>query len=127
VGAERALSVVFLLVASCATTSQDLQRVREHYRDSDFPKALALLRVLGDDPTALSPRERVEYAYLRGMTDLRLAEAAPRGQVRDAFRKNAEVFLGLASGLDRATPGALSEEQKARLQSSLEALASGTD
>lgn len=105
----------------------DLQRVRDHYRDSDFPRALALLRVLGDDLDALSPRERVEYAYLRGMTDFRLSEAAPRGADREAFRQNAKGFLELAASLDPKTPGALTEDQRTRMHESLEALRTGTD
>ncbi len=101
--------------------------MRDHYRDSDFPEALALLRVLGDDLDGLTPRERVEYAYLRGMTDLRLAEAAPSGPVRDSFRFNAKAFLAMASDLDRRTPGALSEEQRGRVRDSLASIAAGTD
>ena len=111
----------------CVTYSQDLQRVRHHYRDSEFPQALALLRVLGDDLDALSPRERVEYAYLRGMTDFRLSEAAPAGVTRDSFRAHAQKALSLAKQLEQKTPGGLSEEERKRMHDALTALENGTE
>jgi hypothetical protein len=120
------LAVVSVL-GGCVTYSRDLQRVRDHYRDSEFPQALALLRVLGDDLDALSPRERVEYAYLRGMTDFRLSEAAPAGATRESFRSYAQTLLTLASELDRKTPVALSEEQRTRMNDTLTALKNGTE
>jgi hypothetical protein len=115
------------LGSACATYSQDLERVRRHYDRSEFPASLALLRALGDDQAGLSERERVEYAYLRGMTDYRLAAASPSGPTRDAFRQYAADYLSRASKLDAATPTALSAGQKERMRQTLAALATNAD
>jgi hypothetical protein len=104
-----------LCLAGCATYSRDLERVRQHYGKSEFPAALALLRALGDDQAGLSARERVEYAYLRGMTDYRLAAASPEGPVRLEFRQYASQWLDRAAELDSVTSDALAPAQKERL------------
>jgi len=109
-------------LSACATFSHDLERARDHYDKSEFPEALALLRVLDDDKDALSSREQVEYSYLRGMTDFRLSEATPPGEKRDAFRKYATDFLHAAEALDKQRPDALSPAQKARIEASLASL-----
>jgi hypothetical protein len=116
-----------LLLASCATYSRDLERVRQHYAKSEFPAALALLRVLGDDQSGLSARERVEYAYIRGMTDYRLAAASPAGPTRVEFRRFAGEYLAEASNLDSVTPDALAPAQKDRLKETLAALQGNAD
>jgi hypothetical protein len=123
-GGARGWSVAVALclapcVVACATFSHDLERARDHYDKSEFPEALAVLRVLADDKDALSSREQVEYSYLRGMTDFRLSEAQPPGETRDAFRKYASDYLHVASALDEERPDALTPAQKARLQASL--------
>ena len=109
--------------SACATFSHDLERARDHYDKSEFPEALAMLRVLDDDKDALSSREQVEYSYLRGMTDFRLSEATPPGAMRDGFRKYASEYLHAASALDKARPDALTPPQKERLEASLATLA----
>ena len=106
---------------ACATYRDDLGRVRSHYDASEFPQALALLRVLGDDLDALTPTEQVAYAYYRGMTDYRLSEAAPSGDTRDAFRKHAEKYLIVTGELDRRASG-LSDAQRARVHETLAVL-----
>ncbi len=109
-------AVVFLLATSaCVTFSRDLERAHAHYDQSEFPEALALLRVLDDDVPALSPRERVLYAYLRGMTDYHLAQALPGGPERDTFTAYAGRYLHQASELSATTPGALGDPERDRL------------
>ncbi|HTJ85125.1 MAG TPA: hypothetical protein VL400_25590, partial [Polyangiaceae bacterium] len=69
-----------------------------HYQANEFPAALALLRLLGEDRDALSPTEQAEFAYLRGMTDLRIASTLPdtRAGERASFRGCARDWLGIA-------------------------------
>lgn len=110
------------LLAGCATFSRDLERAHDHYDRSEFPAALALLRVLADDKDVLSPREQVEFTYLRGMTDYRLAEASSPGPTRDAFRANATEYLRLTTSLDKGRPDALNQSQKDRLTTTLAVL-----
>ncbi len=106
-----------LLAVGCATHSQDLERARRHYQDLQFEKALALLRVLGDEPDLLSPAERVQYAYLRGMTDVRLADTQTDDALRQALRACARDWLD--DSLRRDQAGALSPDQNARARSAL--------
>lgn len=106
-------------MASCATYSQDLDRAKEHYEANRYEQALALFRVLEPDMDSLSTAEQARYAYLRGMTDFRLAELAPQGtgvkDPRKAYRDNARHWLGLAAAIEKNTPGGISAEQKTRL------------
>jgi hypothetical protein len=105
--------------ASCATYSQDLERARGHYEANRYEQALALFRVLEPDMDSLSSAEQAQYAYLRGMTDFRLAELAPQGtgvkDPRKAYRDNARHWLGIAAAIEKNTPGGISGEQKQRL------------
>lgn len=110
-------------MVGCGTYRQDLVRVKSHYDASEFPQALALLRVLEQDVDALSPSEQVQYAYMRGMTDYRLSEAAPRGNVRDEFRKYAGFYLHVTLEWDRRGQPALTDEQRARVNDTLALLA----
>lgn len=115
-------SVFFLswaLVTGCATSSQDLVRARGHYDEAQFPEALALLRLLGDETDALTADERVEYAFLRGMTDLRLAELSRVPDDASRFRRFARQHLEEAAKLSRTQPTALSAEKKAALERAL--------
>jgi hypothetical protein len=123
-----ALSVSIAAVggAGCATYTQDLERAQRHYDDNQFEKALALCRVLEEDIDSLSPAETAKYAYLRGMTDYRLASVAQQGtnvaDPRRAFRDNARHWLAIASAIDTKTPGGISIEQKQRLKDALDDL-----
>lgn len=96
--------LVALLLSGCATYSQDLERARRLYQDHEHARALALLRLLGEDLDALEPKERVQYAYLRGMTDLRLAETLPERERRSRAELLAcsRDWLGEALRLDEA-------------------------
>ncbi len=130
-------SVFFALVAAasisvsvtapgCATYTQDLERAQRHYDSNQFEKALALCRVLEDDLDSLSAADNAKYAYLRGMTDYRLASVAQQGtnvaDPRRAFRDNSRHWLALASAIDQKTPGGISPEQKQRLTEALDDL-----
>ncbi len=108
---------------SCATYAQDLERARLHYQANRYEQALALFRVLEHDMDSYSPAEQAQYAYLRGMTDFRLAELAPQGtgvaDPRQAFRDNARHWLGLAAAIEKNTPGGITGDEKQRLTDTL--------
>jgi hypothetical protein len=104
----------------CGTYSQELERARRHYQALEFPRALAVLRALGQDFDALSPAERAQYTYLRGMTDFRLSETVPpSGGLRGELRACARDWLDVSLSLDRSASGALTAEQTARARASL--------
>jgi hypothetical protein len=108
----------------CATQSQDLERARRHYQDLEFPKALALLRLLTDDRAGLSEDEVVQLAYLRGMTDARIADGLPPAdRSRPIFRACSRDWLLLALGLPNGER-ALTPDQ---LQRARAFLAASTD
>ncbi|XYH99642.1 hypothetical protein ACMHYB_07745 [Sorangium sp. So ce1128] len=111
------------LATGCATYTQDLDRARSHYEANRFEQALALFRVLEHDTDSFSLPEQAQYAYLRGMTDYRLADLAPQGtgvaDPRKGYRDNARHWLGLAAAIEKQTPGGISSEQKNRLTETL--------
>ncbi len=114
------LSLAAALAGGCATYSQDLDRAHRHYDANQFEQALALFRVLEPDMDSFSAAERAQYAYLRGMTDYRLAGLAPQGGTgvadpRKGYRDNARHWLGVAAAIEKETPGGLTEEWKGRL------------
>lgn len=110
----------------CATYTQDLDRARRHYQSNQYENALALFRVLERDMDSLSPTERVQYAYLRGMTDYRLASTAAEGSgvknPKKSFRQHARHWLGLSAAMEKDVPGALNEDEKERLTKALDDL-----
>jgi hypothetical protein len=126
---RRLSSLLFVLFASafgatsCATYTQDLDRARRHYEANRYEQALALFRVLEHDTDSYSPAEQAQYAYLRGMTDYRLAGLSPQGtgvtDPRKAFRDNARHWLGVAAAIEKATPGGLTADEKQRLNETL--------
>jgi len=109
------------VLTACATYSQDLERARAHYEANDFPSALAVLRLLGEDADALSPTERAEFAYLRGMTDLRIGAtlADERRLERQAFRACARDWLEVALRSPTARAPALGPAEAARARAAL--------
>ncbi len=125
---RRLVSLLLLLSSSalasgCATYAQDLDRARGHYEANRFEQALALFRVLEHDMDSFSLPEQAQYAYLRGMTDYRLAGLAPQGtgvaDPRKGYRDNARHWLGLAAAIEKQTPGGITSEQKIRLNETL--------
>ncbi|AUX39752.1 hypothetical protein SOCE26_011470 [Sorangium cellulosum] len=130
---RRLVPWVFFLVSSasalalgCATYTQDLDRARGHYEANRFEQALALFRVLEHDMDSYSLPEQAQYAYLRGMTDYRLAGLAPQGtgvaDPRKGYRDNARHWLGVAAAIEKQTPGGITSEQKGRLTATLDDL-----
>lgn len=106
--------------AACATYTQDLERARRHYQALEFPAALAVLRLLGEDEGGLSPGERVQYAFLRGMTDVRLADTLPKGKPeRDALRACGRDWLEESLRREKSAVGSLTPEQKDRARETL--------
>ena len=106
--------LALLGLPGCATYTQDLERARRHYQDLEFPQALSVLRLLGEDYDVLSPAEQVQFAYLRGMTDFRLSETVPAvGTSRTELRACSRDWLQTCFALDTAE-GALSSEQITR-------------
>ena len=123
-----ALAAAFALAlplasAGCATYSQDLGRAKTHYEANEYEKALALFRVLEPDMDSLSEAEKTQFAYLRGMTDYRLAGLANSGtgmsNPRQDFRSNARHWLAVASAIEKQTQGGLSGDEKQRLADAL--------
>jgi|GEM_PF-566708 len=110
----------------CATYHDDLVRARGHYDANQHEKALALFRVLEHDIDSLSPGEQAQYAYLRGMTDFRLAGSSLTSNVtggaadpKKAYRTNARHWLAISAAIEKQTPGGLTPDEKARLEESL--------
>ncbi|NUO54044.1 MAG: hypothetical protein HOV80_34800 [Polyangiaceae bacterium] len=98
------------------TYSRDLEHATKHYEMHEFAKALAVLRVLGEDEDALSEVEQVRYAYIRGMTDLRLAALVPASEpaARESLRACARDWLDRALKRAAASPTALSADETKR-------------
>jgi hypothetical protein len=113
-------------LAGCATYTQDLERAQRHYDANEFEKSLALCRALEDDIDSFSAADNAKYAYLRGMTDYRLASVTAQGtnvaDPRRSFRDNARHWLGVSQAIDKKTPGGLTAEQKQRLGEALDDL-----
>jgi Cys-rich repeat protein len=95
-------------LAGCATYREDLNRGQRMYEENQYENALAIWRVLEDDSDSLSLNDQARYAYLRGMTDYRLA-----------FRADSRHWLAIAKATEEAYPGGLSVEWKERLEQSL--------
>ena len=108
-----------LASAGCATYRQDLDRAKTHYEANEYEKALALFRVLEPDMDSFSDGEKAQYAYLRGMTDYRLAGLANPGSgmsnPKQDFRSNARHWLGVSSAIEKQSQGGLYSEEKQRL------------
>lgn len=112
--------ILFLLGSGCATYSQDLERARRHYQALEFPQALAVMRVLAEDFDGLSPAERVQFTYLRGMTDFRLADTVPPDPaMKAALRACARDWLEESLTLEKHNAGALTPEQTVRARVAL--------
>jgi hypothetical protein len=119
-----ALAAAFALAlplasAGCATYRQDLERAKTHYEANEYEKALALFRVLEPDMDSLSEAEKTQFAYLRGMTDYRLAGLANAGtgmsNPKQDFRSNARHWLAVASAIETQTQGGLSGDEQQRV------------
>lgn len=126
VSTASALALLGSVLFGCATYRQDLERAQKHYEENQYEKALALFRVLEPDIDSLSDAEQAKYAYLRGMTDYRLAglslAANVPGGVADpkrGYRDNARHWLAVAAAIEKNTPGGLTGDEKKRLEDAL--------
>lgn len=119
------LALSALTAAACATYRQDLDRARNHYQLNKYESALALLRVLEDDIDSFSGGEQAQYAYVRGMTDYRLADLSPRAEgagvsdPRKGYRDNARHWLAIAVAIEKDTPGGITGDEKQRMYDAL--------
>lgn len=118
-----ALVLASLFASGCATYKQDLERAEKHYGENRFDAALALFRVLEPDLDSLTPADQARYAYLRGMTDFRLAALASPGSgaadPRKMYRMNSRHWLAVAAATEKVSPGGLNPEEKQRMNETL--------
>lgn len=111
---------LFAGAVGCATYTQDLERARRHYQSLELDDALAVLRLLGEDEGGLSPSEQVQYAFLRGMTDVRLADTIKKGSPdREALRACGRDWLEESLRREKSAVGSLSPDQVARARDTL--------
>jgi hypothetical protein len=95
----------------CATYSDDLTRAQRAYEGSEDERALAIFRVLEADTSRLSDSERAHYAYLRGMTDIRIG-----------YKAEARHWLSLAASMEQNLPGSLPPDWAKHLTDALKEL-----
>jgi hypothetical protein len=100
-----------LLVSSCVTYAEELNRGQRYFQANEYERALAVWRVLETDIDSLSPMDRTRYAYLRGMTDYRMS-----------LRADARHWLALARAYEQATPGGIEESWRDRMKEALKDL-----
>lgn len=114
------VTAILCNTVGCVTYSRDLEHATKHYETHEFAKALAVLRVLGEDEDALSDVERVRYAYIRGMTDLRLAALVPASEPakRESLRACARDWLDRALQRAERSTTALSADEARRARTS---------
>jgi hypothetical protein len=94
--------------SGCSTYRDDLDRAITHYNARAYDRALALFEVLEPDIDSLSPAERAQYSYYRGMSHLLLEQKA-----------DARHWLGLAEAREKAQKGSLNPDEKKRADDSL--------
>jgi len=90
------------------THRQDLARGRRAYEQDAHERTLAVLRAMEPRVRLLAPTERVQYAWLRGMSDYRLG-----------YRLDARHWLSLASAMAEQTQGSLTPEWRAQMDEAL--------
>jgi hypothetical protein len=103
-----------IVLGACATYRDDLERATAHYHANEYDKALALLDVLEPDLDSLTPTERARYAYYRGMSHFRIEQ-----------KLHARHWLAFSAASDKANPGALTGEEKKRVEETLAELNKG--
>jgi hypothetical protein len=96
---------------SCATYHDDLQRGQTAFEHNSHEEALAIFRALEVDTGHLSPAERAQYAYLRGMTDFRIG-----------YKPDARHWLLVARALEDRNPGQLPADWALRMDEAIASL-----
>ncbi len=99
------------LSTACATYRDDLDRAVNHYHAREYEKALVLFDVLEYDLDSLSPQERAEYCFYRGMSHYLLEQ-----------RAHARHWLGRAAARDKAFGGGLNPEEAKKAAATLDNL-----
>ncbi len=99
------------MTVACQNYSDQLQRAQSYYERNQYELALAVVRNLESDQDSLSDTEAVRYCYVRGMTDYRLG-----------YHDDARYWLGLAKASIKRSPSALAQDEKERLEESLDEL-----
>jgi hypothetical protein len=103
--------LLLLLVCGCATYQSDLARGEKAFEQNAHERALAILRALEPDIDRLSPSERAQYAYLRGMTDYRIG-----------YRSDARHWLAYAQAVEAQHPNSLKPDWGKRLSETMKEL-----
>jgi hypothetical protein len=116
----RWLLLLVSALGACSTYREDLNRGQRLYEQNDFERALSIWRYLEVDMDSLGANDQARYAYLRGMTDYRLAGG--KGGRDQSYRAHARHWLAISRAIEQAHPGGLSEQWKALLEDALEDL-----
>jgi hypothetical protein len=111
------LLLVALAVGACSTYREDLNRGQRLYEQNEFERSLTVWRYLEEDFDSLSYNDQTRYAYLRGMTDYRLAGG--KGGQDAAYRAHARHWLAVAKAIEQEHSGGLSAQWKQRLEEAL--------
>lgn len=102
---------IALLFVGCATYREDLNRGQRYFEENEYDRSLAIWRMLETDLDSLEYTDQARYAYMRGMTDLRLD-----------FRADARHWLAYAKAVEQEHPGGLKPEWKANIDKHLDEL-----
>ncbi len=100
--------VAILALSACTTYRDALARSQDAFQKNEYEHTLGLLRALEPDTIRLTTPEKAQYAYLRGMTDLRLGH-----------RADARHWLAIARAHDDASPGTLPVDWRSRMNEAL--------
>jgi hypothetical protein len=110
-GLRQLLIGFVLLLVSCVTYAEELNRGQRYFQANEYERALAVWRILEANIESLSPMDRTRYAYLRGMTDYRMS-----------LRADARHWLALARAYEQANPGGIEEGWRDRMRDALKDL-----
>lgn len=105
------LLLVAMATASCATYTDELGRAQRAYSAGEYEHSIEVLRALERDRGYLGVTEDAPYAYLRGMSALRLG-----------YAPDARHWLSLADSMEKAKPGSLGDARKKLLAAALDKL-----
>lgn len=110
-GARAVLLGCAVVLASCVTYTEELNRGQRYFQGNEYERALAVWRMLEPDMDSLSTVDRTRYAYLRGMTDYRMS-----------LRPDARHWLAIARAYEQANPGGIEEGWRDRMKEALKDL-----
>jgi hypothetical protein len=99
------------LFLGCQNYGDQVQRAQSYYERNQYEVALSVVRDMEAHRDSLTEVERVRYCYVRGMTDFRLG-----------YSDDARYWLGLAKVSLKHAPSALNEDERSRVDESLDEL-----